>query len=238
MRRLIWAVSSESTLFGIQSFNLCLSLNFFSSYSFLKKKKKTDDKYRLKFGAERVKLEPYKPRAICYASYIKSSSLRNNSGAAPASWYFVVTLGKHAYSNILKISPPKNENFQIKNSDIFHIFVDLNILFQIYQLTCIWHLHTMTHQWDWNESNMLIESLFRIYITKTHLFKYKENFTSKNWKFLGKKLWYFSYLCSNIDCGYSLEPPRWGGSNGYPQSLFWAEIRIIMSTPVNTSFTI
>ena len=32
-------------------------------------------------------------------------------------------LEKHAYSNILKILPPKNENFQIKNSDIFHISV-------------------------------------------------------------------------------------------------------------------
>ena len=31
------------------------------------------------------------------------------------------SLRKHAYSNILKILPPKNENFQIKNSDIFHI---------------------------------------------------------------------------------------------------------------------
>ena len=30
-------------------------------------------------------------------------------------------LRKHAYSNILKISLPKNENFQIKNSDILHI---------------------------------------------------------------------------------------------------------------------
>ena len=30
-------------------------------------------------------------------------------------------LRKHAYSNILIILPPKNENFQIKNSDIFHI---------------------------------------------------------------------------------------------------------------------
>ena len=29
-------------------------------------------------------------------------------------------LRKHAYSNILKILPPKNENFQIKNSNIFH----------------------------------------------------------------------------------------------------------------------
>ena len=30
-------------------------------------------------------------------------------------------LPKHAYSNILKISPKKTENFQIKTSDIFHI---------------------------------------------------------------------------------------------------------------------
>ena len=28
---------------------------------------------------------------------------------------------KQAYSNILKILPSRNENFQIKNSDIFHI---------------------------------------------------------------------------------------------------------------------
>ena len=30
-------------------------------------------------------------------------------------------LRKHAYSNILKIFPPKNENFQINISYIFHI---------------------------------------------------------------------------------------------------------------------
>ena len=28
----------------------------------------------------------------------------------------------------------------------------------------------------------------------------------------------------NIYCGYSLEPPHRGGSNEYPQSMFWAEI--------------
>ena len=60
----------------------------------------------------------------------------------------VDTLRKHAYSNILKIFPPKNENFQMKFSDIFHI------------------------------------------------------------------------SAQNIDCGYSLEPPRQGGSNEYPQSMF------------------
>ena len=58
------------------------------------------------------------------------------------------TLRKHPYSNILKILPPKNEKFQIKNSDIFPI------------------------------------------------------------------------SAQNIDCGYSLEPPRRGGSNEYPQSMF------------------
>ena len=31
-----------------------------------------------------------------------------------------VSLRKHAYSNKMKILPPKNENFQIKNSDIIH----------------------------------------------------------------------------------------------------------------------
>ena len=30
-------------------------------------------------------------------------------------------LRKHAYSNILIILPPKNENFQMKISNIFHI---------------------------------------------------------------------------------------------------------------------
>ena len=41
-----------------------------------------------------------------------------------------------------------------------------------------------------------------------------------------------------MDCGYSLELPRRGGSNEYPQSMFLAEIRKIMHTPVNPSFTI
>ena len=33
-----------------------------------------------------------------------------------------------------------------------------------------------------------------------------------------KKFWYFFHISAqNIDCGYSLEPPRRGGSNEYPQ---------------------
>ena len=30
----------------------------------------------------------------------------------------------------------------------------------------------------------------------------------------------FLTAAQNIDCGYSLEPPRRGGSNEYPQSMF------------------
>ena len=48
----------------------------------------------------------------------------------------------------------------------------------------------------------------------------------------------FHISAQNIDCGYSLEPPRRGGSNEYKQSVFWTEIRKIMYTPVNPSFTI
>ena len=62
-------------------------------------------------------------------------------------------------------------------------------------------------------------------ITKTHLFKYTENFASKNWEFSDKNSDIFHIIAQNIDCGYSLEPPRRGGSNEYPQSMFWANIR-------------
>ena len=34
----------------------------------------------------------------------------------------------------------------------------------------------------------------------------------------------FLISAQNMDCGYSLEPPRRGGSNEYPQSMLWAEI--------------
>ena len=52
-------------------------------------------------------------------------------------------------------------------------------------------------------------------ITKTPLFKYIENFTTKKEKCSDKKFWYFHISAQNIDCGYSLEPPRRGGSNEY-----------------------
>ena len=56
---------------------------------------------------------------------------------------------------------------------------------------------------------------------KTCLFKYIENFISKNGKFSDKKNSDIAPISAqNIDCGYSLQPPRRGGSNKYPQSMF------------------
>ena len=39
-------------------------------------------------------------------------------------------------------------------------------------------------------------------------------------KFSGKNATIFHISAQNIDCGYSLEPPRRGGSNENPQSMF------------------
>ena len=57
-------------------------------------------------------------------------------------------------------------------------------------------------------------------ITKTRQFKYIENFTIINWKLSRKNTDVFHISAQNIDCGYSLEPPRRGDSNEYPQSIF------------------
>ena len=80
--------------------------------------------------------------------------------------------------------------------------------------------------------------MFVYSITKTRLFKYIENVTIKNWKFSDKNSDILHTSAQNIDCGYSLEPPRRGGSNEYHNLCFLAEIRKLMYTPVNPSFTI
>ena len=73
---------------------------------------------------------------------------------------------------------------------------------------------------------------------KTRLFKYIETFTSKNLKiFIYKNSDIFHMSAQNIDCGYSLEPPRRGGSNEYPQSMFLSRNKKIIYTPVDPSFT-
>ena len=107
------------------------------------------------------------------------------------------------------------------------------VVFQFYY----WHIGTMEATSE-NQISMVSASLGKVFnflgvyfkwklskgaplhITKTPLFKYIENITTKNWKFSDKKSDIFHISAQNIDCGYSLEPPRRGGSNEYPQSLF------------------
>ena len=63
-----------------------------------------------------------------------------------------------------------------------------------------------------------------VYITKTYLYNIDplkpHLFIVKLGGLHGYTL-FFLFLLKNIVCGYSLEPPRRGGSNEYPQSMFW-----------------
>ena len=60
------------------------------------------------------------------------------------------------------------------------------------------------------------------FITKTRLYNsdpLKPQFYIVKLGFTGVYV-IFLILLKNMDCGYSLEPPRQGGSNEYPQSMF------------------
>ena len=66
-------------------------------------------------------------------------------------------------------------------------------------------------------------------ITKTCLYNFdplKPHFYIVKLGFTGVYI-IFRISAQNIDCGYSFEPPRRGGSNEYPQSMFCVEIRKI-----------
>ena len=78
-------------------------------------------------------------------------------------------------------------------------------------------------------------------VMKTYLFKYTENFTTKkseNFQIKNSDIFHISV--QNIDCGYSLEPPRRGGSNEYPQFMFLSSNKHnnVYPRPVNPSFPI
>ena len=74
-------------------------------------------------------------------------------------------------------------------------------------------------------------------ITKTRLFKYTENFTTKKWKLSDKNTDIFHVSAQNTDCEYSFEPHHWGSSNEYHLYVL-SRNKKIMYTPVNPSFTI
>ena len=63
--------------------------------------------------------------------------------------------------------------------------------------------------------------------------KKKKKKKKKNRKVSDKNSDIFHMSSQNIDCGYSLEP-----LTSIHNLCFWAEIRKIMYTPVNPSFTI
>ena len=67
--------------------------------------------------------------------------------------------------------------------------------------------------------------------------QYTENFFGcKNENFHWKKFDIFLIFAQNIDCGYTLEPPQRGGSNEYPQSMFWSKNKKNRYTPAYPSF--
>ena len=65
----------------------------------------------------------------------------------------------------------------------------------------------------------------------TEIFKVVKN-DNFQWKFLD----IFFIFAQNIDCGYTLEPPRRGGSNEYPQSMFWSKNEKKQVYPPQTPF--
>ena len=75
----------------------------------------------------------------------------------------------------------------------------------------------------WNSNCPMVKKISEDTITKTYLYNFdplKPNFYIVK---LGFAWVYIIFLVSaqNIDCGYSLEPHRQGGSNQYQQSMFW-----------------
>ena len=71
---------------------------------------------------------------------------------------------------------------------------------------------------------LMFEPYFALYasIRKTcpcNVYPLEPHFYIAKWGYAGVYL-FFLFLLQNIDCGYSLEPPRRGGSNVYPQSMF------------------
>ena len=70
------------------------------------------------------------------------------------------------------------------------------------------------------------QTSLHILITKTYLYNFdplKPHFYIVKLGFTGIYIIFLIFAQNHI-CGYSLEPPRRGGSNEYPQSMFWAEI--------------
>ena len=64
----------------------------------------------------------------------------------------------------------------------------------------------------------------------------QKNSPPKTEKFQVKNSHIFPISAQNIDCEYSLEPPRRGGSNEYPQSMFLSRNKINNVYPCKPQF--
>ena len=87
------------------------------------------------------------------------------------------------------------------------ITIYFNMNLTVRNLVCLTHAHKLFQQEYTHKEKMPIEI-------------HTENFTTKKLKFSDKDSDIFHISVQNVDCGYSLEPPRRGGSNEYPQSMF------------------
>ena len=58
-----------------------------------------------------------------------------------------------------------------------------------------------------------------------NILRYTVNNLCKNDNFQMKIFDIFLIFAQNIDCVYTLEPPQRGGSNEYPQSMFWSKTK-------------
>ena len=77
-----------------------------------------------------------------------------------------------------------------------------------------------------------------LFITKTCPCNIQIKKCCENENFHWKIFDIFLIFAQNIDCGYTLEPPHRGGSNEYPQSMFWSKNKKNRYTPAYPSFTI
>ena len=77
--------------------------------------------------------------------------------------------------------------------------------------------------WKCNTAVALSKLLIRILIIRKtrpcYVYPLEPHYYTAKLGYVGVYL-FFLFLLQNIDCGYSLEPPRRGGSNVYPQSMF------------------
>ena len=85
---------------------------------------------------------------------------------------------------------------------------------------CIIYTTRENVKWKWHDSTLHLYVEKLIHYEKQAYSNILKILPPKKWKFLDKNSDIFHIFAKNIDCRYMLEPPRWGGSNQYPQSMF------------------